>query len=117
MTERHKTKKHIKIITICLLVVFLFGYTFYEIHRIIFGPNIQINYPQSGASVSDSLLEITGVAKNIKDITLNGRSILMDENGNFKEKILLSYGYNALDLRASDKFGSNTEKVVEVVYK
>ncbi len=41
----------------------------------------------------------------------------MDEEGNFKEKVLLSYGYNALELKASDKFGSNTEKVVEVVYK
>ncbi len=117
MTERNKTKKNLKIFTICFLFVFLFGYTFYEIQRVIFGPSIEVIYPATGTSVSDSLLEISGVAKNIKDITLNGRSIFMDEEGNFKEKILLSYGYNALELKASDKFGSNTEKVVEVVYK
>ncbi len=117
MTERHQTKRKLKILSICFLFILLFGYTFYEIQRVIFGPSIEVTYPATGASVSDSLLEISGVAKNIKDITLNGRSILMDEEGNFKEKVLLSYGYNALELKASDKFGSNTEKVVEVVYK
>ncbi len=117
MTERNKTKKHLKIFSICFLFLFLFGYTFYEIQRVIFGPTISVISPLNGVTVSDSLLEVTGVAKNIKEITLNGRNIFMDENGNFKEKILLSYGYNALALRASDKFGSNTEKVLEVVYK
>ncbi len=117
MTDRYKTKKNIRIFTICFLIVFVFGYTFYEIQRVIFGPNITIATPKNGDSVSDSLLEVTGVAKNIKEMTLNGRKIFMDENGNFKEEVLLSYGYNSLDLKASDKFGSNTEKVVEVIYK
>ncbi len=99
------------------MFVFLFGYTFYEIHRVIFGPSITIMTPTNGATVSDSLLEVSGMAKNIKEITLNGRNIFMDENGNFQEEVLLSYGYNTLQIKANDKFGSNTEKVVEVIYK
>ncbi len=41
----------------------------------------------------------------------------MDEKGNFKEEILLSSGYNAITIKASDKFGRNTEKIIEVIYK
>ncbi len=117
MTERHKTKRKIKFAIIGLLIFFLFGYTGFEIKKLVFGPKISINAPADGMLVSDSLLEISGVAQNVKQITLNDRPIFMDENGNFKEKILLSYGYNSLTMHASDKFGQETEKSLELIYK
>jgi len=117
MTDRHKTRRLLKIISISLFVLIFLGYALYEIQRIAFGPRITILSPQNGAVVSESFMEITGVAKNIKDITLNDRKIFISENGDFKEKILLSYGYNSLTLEASDKFGRWTEKTLEIIYK
>ncbi len=117
MTERHKTKRKIKFAIIGLLLLFLIGYTGFEIQKLVFGPKISISFPKNGILVSDSLIEITGVAANVKQITLNDRPINIDENGNFKEKILLSYGYNSLTMHASDKFGQETEKSLELIYK
>ena len=117
MTELHKTRKNIKIAIISFFVLFILGYTGYEIQRVVFGPRISITYPQNGSVVSTSSIKITGVAQNIKDISLNDRKIFIDEQGNFKEEVLLSYGYNAFVMRASDKFDRKTEKIIEVVYK
>ncbi len=117
MTDRHATRKLLKIILISIILLFLFGYTGYEIQKMLFGPRIEILSPKNGSLISNPLTEIFGLAYNIKDITLNDRKIFIDEKGNFKEKLLLSYGYNAFVIKASDKFGKNTEKVVEVIYK
>lgn len=117
MTDRYKTKKYAKLAVIILLLLILLGYTAYEIQKIVFGPRISIDSPQNGAVVSDSLLEIKGVAQNINDISLDDNKIFIDEKGNFDEKILLSYGYNVIKIDASDKFGSKTEKILEITYK
>ncbi len=117
MTERHKTKRKIRFAIIGILFIFVLGYTGFEIQKLIFGPKISITSPSNGSLVSDSLIEITGDAQNVKQITLNDRPIFIDENGNFKEKILLSYGYNSLTMHASDRFGQETEKSLELIYK
>ncbi len=118
MTDRHATRKLLRIIAISLVLLFLFGYTAYEIQKIIYGPKIEITSPERSSSIStSSLIEISGTAKNIKDISLNDRKIFTDEKGSFKEQLLLSYGYNSFKIKAVDKFGRDTEKIIEVIYK
>lgn len=117
MTDRHATRKFIKIIIISIILLCFFSYTAYEIQKVVFGPKIHVLSPQNGSLVSNSYTEISGIAKNVKDITLNDRKIFVDEKGNFKEKLLLSYGYNTIVIRAIDKFGKVAEKIIEVIYK
>ncbi len=117
MTDRHQTKKYLNFIIIFLLLAIPISYTAYEIQKLFYGPKIMVEYPQNGILVSDSLLEIKGIAENINNISLNDKKIFIDEKGNFNEKILLSYGYNVLQLEANDKFGRQTDKTIEVIYK
>jgi hypothetical protein len=117
MTDRHATRKLLRTVVISIILICLLGYTAYEIQKVISGPKITILSPQNGVVISDPLVEISGIAQNIKDISLNDRKIFIDERGNFKEKLLLFYGYNAFVIKASDKFGKTTEKMIEVVYK
>jgi len=117
MTDRHSTRKLLKIIIISIVVLFLLIYAGYEIQKVLFGPKIEVISPINGSLISNSLTEVSGVAKNIKEIGLNDRKIFIDEQGNFKEQLLLSYGYNSIVIKASDKFGRNTERIIEVIYK
>jgi hypothetical protein len=117
MTGRHKTRRYIKLLIAIILIVVFVGYTIYEIQKVFLGPRIEALSPQNGSLVSTSFTEVTGIAKNITEISLNDRKIYIDEQGNFKEGLLLSYGYNALTIKASDKFGRKTEKILEVIYK
>ena len=81
------------------------------------GPIITIHTPENGSTLTESLVTIKGVAENISHISLNDRSIFIDEEGRFQEKLLLSYGYNIMTIKAEDKFGRKTEEILELVYK
>ena len=100
-----------------LLAVVIIGYALFQTRNIVRGPIIDVYTPRNGASVSESLITITGTAKNISFISLNGQQIFVDENGSFSQKLLLSYGYNIMTLYARDKFGRETENVLELMYQ
>ncbi len=117
MTERRKTRKYIAIIIAIFVLVLILGYTLYEFQRVANGPRITITSPQNGSLISTSEVEIVGTAQNINDISLNDRKIFIDEQGNFTEEVFLAYGYNTIVLRATDKFGQKTEKILELIYK
>lgn len=115
--SRRETKFYLKAIVITLFLICLFGYGVFEIWDYATGPKIILSSPTNGSAVSESLISIAGQGKNTKEITLNGRPIVTDEAGNFNEKILLSYGYNVLELTAHDRFGKQTEQELQIVYK
>ena len=80
------------------------------------GPSITITTPANYAAFSTSTTTIVGIAERVQDITLDGRSITIDDKGNFSETILLMPGYNIETIAAHDQFGHTTEKRLELVY-
>lgn len=78
---------------------------------------VSITAPLNGSSVNSSFIEIEGKALNISYITLNDRQIFTNEEGIFKEKLLLSYGYNVITISAKDRFGRNTKEILEIIYQ
>lgn len=108
---------HIRTIALFLFIVVIAGYVLFQTRNLIYGPVIVINSPQNGAAVSESLISIDGVAKNISFINLNGGQIFVDEEGKFNQQLLLSRGYNIMTLQAQDKFGRETSKTLELIYE
>jgi hypothetical protein len=115
--SRRETKFYLKAISIAVFLVALFSYGVFELWNYATGPKIILSSPANGVAVSESLISINGQGKNTKEITLNDRAIVVDETGKFSEKILLSYGYNILELKAEDRFGKKTEQRLQIVYK
>lgn len=115
--EISNTRTYIHTGVMSLLVLAIVGYIFFQTRNVIRGPIITIQTPQNGATLEESLVIIKGVAKNISYISLNDRNIFIDEQGRFQEKLLLSYGYNIMAIKAEDKFGRKTEEILELVYK
>ncbi|MFC1731271.1 hypothetical protein ACFL6I_13135 [candidate division KSB1 bacterium] len=107
---------NIKNAVFALLIIAILGYTYFQMQNLVTGPVINISEPQNGATLTSSQIEVTGTTKNISSINLNDRQIFIDESGVFGEKLLLSPGYNIITLRAEDKFGRKTKKVLELVY-
>ena len=107
----------LRIGALSLLAIIIVGYSFFQAHKILAGPVINIHTPQNGATYNQTLIEISGQAKNIAYINLDDRKMFTDKNGNFSEKLLLSPGYNVIKLEAWDKFGKQTEKKLGLVLK
>lgn len=111
------TKLRIKIVVGAIVAAILLGYAYYRTHDLIIGPQITIDTPENGATAEQSSLPIRGTVRNVAQLTLNGKTIAVDESVAFQEHVLLSYGYNILEVAGQDRFGRTTEKTLEMIYK
>ena len=100
------------LIAFFILVIF---YAYYEVRGLLFGPNIKTS---SAVTVShERFITIRGKAERISELSMNGKPVPVTEEGAFDEPYLLTNGYNRIFLRARDKYGRTSEKVVEVIYE
>jgi len=115
---RYRTSLVIKVIAIVLSLLAVVSYILFNSRIFIAGPKIDIKSPENGALIEDSaLIHVEGQAQNIAYLWFNSRSIYTDENGNFKESLLLHPGYNIIQISAKDKFNRKTTETLEVVYE
>ena len=80
-------------------------YFLYEAKDLLFGFSAEILYPQAGEAFKTSDMRVSGKVFEASHISLNGRQIFTDENGDFSEKLILFTGLNIIELEAVNKFG------------
>lgn len=83
----------------------------------ILGPKIVVKDLKEWNETKEKFFEVKGEAKNISNISLNGRKIYLSGNGSFKENLILASGINYIKISAEDKFGHKAEKMYYVIYK
>ena len=110
-THRPKIAKYLFGVFVIVVLI----YAFFEARNLLYGP--QINLGTTGAiTVHAELVEISGTVKNVSEITLDGRPVLIDDTGAFTERLLLARGLNRFDFRAKDRFGRSRKEVLEIVF-
>jgi len=117
----YNTKKISQITALSIFFILIIVYALFGSKNLIVGVKIKnVNIgglaAQSGMKIENNVEEITGNAINAINLTLNGREISIDENGNFNETIALLSGYNIINIKAQDKFGYVDEKNYKLVY-
>ena len=98
-----------------VLVIVILIYAYFEARSMLYGPQIVIGSDKV-ITVEEKLIEIQGTVKNVVEISLNGRTIFIDDTGHFSEQLLLANGLNHFTLEARDKFNRKTQEKLEVVY-
>ncbi|MEK7086321.1 MAG: hypothetical protein AAB709_01975 [Patescibacteria group bacterium] len=83
----------------------LIWYGLMEAWPLLAGPSLSIESPQDGAPFSDGIVEIRGTALRVALLTLNGASVLHDEQGLFKTTLTFPRGASILTIIATDRFG------------
>jgi hypothetical protein len=108
-----------KIVIYSVIAVIVIGllYFIYRTSRAYFeGPRIIVSEPADYSAFSSSTAVIKGTALHVQDITIDGRSITIDGNGNFSETILLLPGYNIETIAGHDQFGHTSSERLELIY-
>lgn len=101
-------------IAIFVFFVLILGYGYYEARGLLFGPVITIT--SSTTLVYQPAITIRGKADRIASLSMNGEKIPVTEDGVFEEPFVLAPGDNHIMLDATDKYGRNQQKVLEIVY-
>ncbi len=108
-------KKLIRWTTTFVVLAILF-YALFNARLLITGPKIIIKSPENGLSFDRPFIEIIGEAKNTSFITMNGRTIYVNEKDEFKEKLLLPPGTSIIKIDAKDRFDRSTETTLWYTY-
>lgn len=110
------TPKAIKYTLVLLIIIIVVGYAFFNSRIFIQGPQLIINSPIDGKSMENKKIGVVGKTLNTSYISINDRSISIDEQGNFDVPILLQDGYNQIVIKAHDKFDRQVTKTLHLVY-
>lgn len=100
------------ILFVTIIVIFIMQNT-YGLRT---GVKIEVSGIEEGVTYTDSVLKLTGVARNANNLSISGSSVPVDMKGNFSSHIVLLPGINTVSFMAEDKFGDKTE-LRYVVYK
>ena len=114
---KRSTNTYVKIGLGIVLLVLIGTYSYTKSQDFLAGPTLSIEHPQNGVTLSESYVEIRGMAKNITTISMNDQQIFVDENGIFREGLLLAPGYNIITVKASDRFDRVAMETLELVFK
>lgn len=90
---------------IMFVLVVLFGYGFIEAWPLLAGPFLSIASPTQNAPYPDGIVSIRGNAARAAQLTLNGASVLHDQNGGFSSTLTFPRGGSILTFVATDRFG------------
>ncbi|MBI2046283.1 MAG: Ig-like domain-containing protein [Parcubacteria group bacterium] len=101
--------------TVCAIIIF--AYAYYQMRDFLTGPVIAIATPQNGETSRTEFVTVSGNAQRISGITLNDRKIFTDTNGLFSEMVVLSPGYNEIEISVKDRFNREKTALLEVVYR
>ncbi|MDB5188999.1 MAG: hypothetical protein JWM92_597 [Candidatus Nomurabacteria bacterium] len=78
----------------------------YNVKDIAFGTPFTVQAAAvDGATVNGMFMPISGSTKHAQQITINGRTVGVDPQGNFKDGVVLSPGYNIVEVTERDQFG------------
>jgi len=114
-------KKILKIALVSIFFLLIVIFAFINSKDLIFGvkiKNVTIDNisAETVAKSTNNVIEIKGITKNAVKLTLNGREISIDKDGNFNENIALQNGYNIITIKAEDKFNNIYEKNYKLIY-
>lgn len=102
------------------LMLFLGGIALYgtfEARRFLQGPVLAVAEPRPGALLVGGSATVTGIARNISFIELNGRQIYTDESGMFRELLTPAPGYTMIAVEVRDRFGRSARVELPVMIK
>lgn len=105
----------LKYVFVSLFLGLLLAYTVFQARVFIAGPQIMLDTELSTIQ-SSQIITLSGTAKNITEISVNGRPIHTDETGNFQEPVVLENGYTIVSIQARDRYGRTVELLREFVY-
>jgi len=100
------------LLTFGIAVVALIGY---NMRDSILGTPLSISTAKDGSTITTPFLPIHGTARHARSLSINGREVTIDREGVFTDEVVLSQGYNIVEVSLTDQFGGQKTKTYQIV--
>jgi hypothetical protein len=108
---------NVKRFVIILSIFLLVAYGIFNARNLIIGPTIEVFSPTENTETGENVITVNGRATNITFISINEKPIFVNKEGLFDEKLLLSPGFNNIEIKARDRFKKEILKIIKIYYK
>lgn len=107
----------IRNISIAAIVIIFAGYLIWQIRGILTPPRLIVYTPMDGAIANHLNTTVQGVTDKECQLSVNGKNIMIDEQGKFSTEIGLAPGVNVIKISAIKKHGKTTTIIRSVIVK
>lgn len=109
---------NLKTCSIIVAVLLIISYGIFTARDMIRGPIVELISPTlTDTETTEGLFVVSGLAHNTVSLSLNERKISIDTKGFFEEKILLTPGFNNIEIKGRDRFKNEVIRSIRVYYK
>lgn len=102
---------------IALIAVVFLGlaaYLIFQYFSLVKSPFLKITFPTDGATVSQEVINVNGQTDADALLTVNGDSVLLQDDGVFEHQLILFKGENQIIIEATSKNGKKTKNQLKV---
>ncbi|XOU94110.1 MAG: helix-turn-helix domain-containing protein [Candidatus Kerfeldbacteria bacterium] len=107
----------IRRIMIGVVILLALTYVGFEVSKIFSPPKLIISSPADFLTVNDNILQVTGATDSSAILTINGKEILINEDGNFSETISLKEGINDIVISSIKEKSKATSITKHILYE
>lgn len=99
---------------IIVVAAIIVGYIFFQYSSLIFAPTVDVETPKNGTTISGNVVEVKGKTDPYATLTINGDEVYVALDGTFKKSVYQFSGDNKIKIIVKNRFGKQSEKVVNV---
>ena len=99
---------------VALIVIGGFFYIYRQIGRFAAVPRLVVTEPSDGENVEGNSIEIAGFTDKDAKLTINEQPIVVNDNGEFKENVLLQKGINAIMISSVNRFEKSASETFNI---
>jgi transcriptional regulator with XRE-family HTH domain len=107
----------IRYFLIIATALFLMGYLAMQVKNIVEPPELSVYSPADGFVTNNPQINVQGNTDKEVEVSINGKGVGTNEQGQFEELLDLNPGVNTLLISAKKKHGKTTDITRHVVYK
>lgn len=96
-------------------IIGVLGFASFNMRDLLFGTPLTIHTAKDGDTLSEGFLPVSGKAHHARAVFINGRTVFTDRDGNFADGVILSPGYNVVEVTLRDQFGKEKVKTYHLV--
>ena len=97
-----------------LFIILIIIFTFSRAYGLIQGPSIVLTDASPVSATQDGFVTLEGTVYRSAHFSINGRSVAPEQNGNFRERLLLTPGHTIMTLQARDRFDRTTQIIIPI---
>jgi cytoskeletal protein RodZ len=99
---------------VAIIVLGGFFYIYRQIGRFAAVPRLVVTEPSDGENVEGNSIEIAGFTDKDAKLTINEQPIIVNDNGEFKENVLLQKGINMINISSTNRFEKSASKTFNI---